>query len=732
MGISFSVFGSVEETGTGFNLDVGASGNNIFRFTEEQKAGGYSITSQLADGTMDIYALASDNTLSGYTSTKALTATKPFDTIVLYGALNNDLISFEFKPTTVPTEIGTISSGGVGPRVISTNISSLPDQNDVITINGENFADNVSVTFTGQDGVVLTAKSVTKISTTQIQAVRPDSFNPANNPYTLSVFNGSSPSPVGSSAHILSNSVTAGSAPAWQSQALINTPASVGIPYSITLAATDTEGSTMSYSIVSGSLPEGLSFNTNTGVISGTPTTTDVDGNEYLFTVRATDTGGNFVDRQFTINSNAKPEWVTTSPLPNGPVGSAYSSTFSVATGIFGSEVSYSVTSGTLPQGLSLNSNTGVISGTPSANASTTFTVRAQDQYGLYSDKEFILITNTPPSWATASGQITEDAQLNASANGIATSVTYSVQSGALATGLSLNSSTGLISGAMQAQGTFNFTIRATDNLGFFTDRAFSQVIEVTPVTTTYNYSGLIETFNTSSTSGNIEIVLNGASGARGGAGGRVTATIPAANVPANLYIVVGGNGSQGRNASGGFNGGGQAGGNRGNEGSGGGATHIASASGQLSSLVNNQSAVIAVAGSGGGGGGYSGGSGGAGGGVEGVAGNSGQGGGGGGGTQTAGGGAGFNNGGSASTAGSFGQGGVGGVSWNAGGGGGGGGWYGGGAGGADDNDCCADGGGGGGGSGYTAPYLTNVTNTAGASTGTSASITYYTFASTI
>lgn len=732
MGISFSVFGNIEETGTGFNLDVGSSGNNIFRFSEEQRAGGYSITSQAADSTIDIYALASDGTLAGYTSTKALTTTKAFDTVVLYGATNNDLISFEFKPTTLPTEVGTISSGGVGPRIISTNISALPNQNDSVTINGENFADNVSVTFTGQNNVILTAKSVTKVSATQIQVVRPDSLSPTHSPYTLSVFNGSSPSPVATSSHILSNSITAGTNPSWQTAALINTPASVGIAYSVTLTATDTEGSTISYSLVSGSLPAGLSLNSSTGVISGTPSSTDVDGTEYLFTIRATDTGGNFVDRQFTINSNAKPEWVSTSPLPNGPVGSAYSTTLSVTTGVFGANVTYSVVSGTLPTGLSLNSNTGVISGTPTTNVSSTVTIRVQDQFGLYSDKQFVLTTNTAPTWNTASGQITEDAQLSATANGIATSISYSVQSGALATGLSLNSSTGLISGPMQAAGTFSFTIRATDNLGFFTDRNFSQVITTTPITTTYTSTNTIEAFNTSVATGNIDIVLNGASSGSGISGGRVTATIPSTDVPPMLYIVVGGQGSQGRNASGGFNGGGNAGGNRGNECSGGGATHIASASGLLSSLSANQSAVIAVAGGGGGRGGYSGAQGGTGGGVDGTAGGSGQGGGGGGGTQTAGGAAGTNNGGSGTTAGSFGQGGNGGIAGNAGGGGGGGGWYGGGGGGSDENDCCADGGGGGGGSGHTKPYLTNVTNTAGASTGASASITYFALASTI
>ena len=232
-----------------------------------------------------------------------------------------------------------------------------------------------------------------------------------------------------------------------------------------------------------------------------------------------------------------------------------------------------------------------------------------------------------------------------------------------------------------------------------------------------FAYTGDVQLWSPPSGATNIQFDIIGASGGRGGGGGRVTGTL--SGVPETLLIYIGGAGSEGANASGGFNGGGAAGGNRGNEGSGGGASDIRTGS----SLSDR----IVVAGGGGGAGGYAGAAGGAGGNLNAESGGSGQGGGGAGGSQNSGGSPGYSNGGSAASAGSFGRGGVGGTSWNAGGGGGGGGWYGGGGGGADDDSCCSDAGGGGGGSSYTnSQYAQNVEHFAGVGTGNGSLIITY------
>ena len=227
--------------------------------------------------------------------------------------------------------------------------------------------------------------------------------------------------------------------------------------------------------------------------------------------------------------------------------------------------------------------------------------------------------------------------------------------------------------------------------------------------TQTFEFTGSAQSWQVPTGVNKISFKVYGASGGRGGAGGEVIGELT--NLPAILYLYVGGQGIEGNYAPGGFNGGGATTGNRGNEGSGGGASDI-----RFGSSLSDR---VVVAGGGGGAGGYAGAPGGMGGGLVAEAGGSGQGGGGGGGTQTSGGSAGYSNGGSPATSGSFGVGGTGGYSWNAGGGGGGGGWYGGGGGGPDDNSCCSDGGGGGGGSSYARSDITlNVQHQAGVNTG--------------
>ena len=493
-------------------------------------------------------------------------------------------------------------------------------------------------------------------------------------------------------------------APTWQTEQNIAERFIKDTPYTKTLVAVDDDAQPVSYSIISGNLPAGLTLSSSTGQISGTPT----ESITKIFTVRASTPSGEYSDRQFTLK-NIEPVWETVSGLITTYMEKdvAYSYALQATED---DTATYSVVSGALPAGLSLNSSTGEISGTPTTSDDSTFTVRVEDLNGEFVDREFTLHVGI--KFVTAPGQLTSAFTQFETTHDSSTTPVYSVTAGELPAGMTLSSS-GALSGLPEL-GTYNFTVTAVDALGLTASEDFSIVSADVSTTSTYNYTGSEQTYTVPAAAAEVQFDVYGAAGARGGQGGRTQGIMNMAEVPggSTLYVYVGGAGSQGVTAAGGYNGGGRAGGNRGNEGSGGGGSDIRFGGNTLDDR-------IVVAGGGGGGGGYSGASGAAGGGLTANSGASGQGGGGGGGTQTAGGGAGYSNGGSAATAGSFGQGGQGGTSWNAGGGGGGGGWYGGGGGGGDDDDCCADGGGGGGGSSYaSATHTSNETLSIGGRSG--------------
>src|SRR5205814_7077182 len=86
------------------------------------------------------------------------------------------------------------------------------------------------------------------------------------------------------------------------------------------------------WSVISGSLPAGLTLNATSGAISGTPTTAGTSN----FTAQVTDSASGKASKAFTltINSTAPPLSITTaSPLVSGTVGTAYSQTLAATGG---------------------------------------------------------------------------------------------------------------------------------------------------------------------------------------------------------------------------------------------------------------------------------------------------------------------------------------------------------------------------------------------------------------
>lgn len=157
----------------------------------------------------------------------------------------------------------------------------------------------------------------------------------------------------------------------------------------------------------------------------------------------------------------------------------------------------YAVQAGSLPAGASLNSGTGVISGfSPvSSNTTSSFTIRATNNAGIFTDRTFeITINAATVSWTTAAGALTQGTRtqsysVTVSATASTGTISYSVVSGSLPNGLSLNSSNGVISGTPSVTNNFSFTIRATTtSASVSADRAFSINI-VNPIVDLINSS---------------------------------------------------------------------------------------------------------------------------------------------------------------------------------------------------------------------------------------------------
>jgi hypothetical protein len=161
----------------------------------------------------------------------------------------------------------------------------------------------------------------------------------------------------------------------------------VGVAYSSTLSLS---GGLPPYnwSIYSGNLPTGLMLQTSSGVISGTPTTPGPSS----FTLEVVDSSPiqqSLISSTYSITINASgPLTIRTRSLLDATVGLPYQAQV-VATG-GAPPLTWSITAGALPPGLSLSATTGAISGIPTgtSGASYSFTVESSD-------------SSTPPETST-------------------------------------------------------------------------------------------------------------------------------------------------------------------------------------------------------------------------------------------------------------------------------------------------------------------------------------------
>ena len=167
----------------------------------------------------------------------------------------------------------------------------------------------------------------------------------------------------------------------------------VGTSYAYTFSAVCDGGSCPASTWTITGLPPGLSSSGRN--ISGTPTTTGT----YDVTVTVNDTTYGTSTATFPIIISTPPVTFSTTSVTSATVGQAYSATIQ-ATGGTGTSVSYAITSGTLPSGLTFSG--GIISGTPARGTAgnysftvtaTSGTTIATQTFSLYVDKGTYSVT---------------------------------------------------------------------------------------------------------------------------------------------------------------------------------------------------------------------------------------------------------------------------------------------------------------------------------------------------
>ena len=238
-----------------------------------------------------------------------------------------------------------------------------------------------------------------------------------------------------------------------------------GTPYTQTLQAS--EGvPPYTWLLTSGSLPPGLTLSSN-GAISGTPSGTTTT--TFTFTVSVTDSETPTRATKtatLSIAVTQPPLSIVTTSLAGGSVGNPYSQTLQAIGGM--PPYTWSILAGTLPAGVSLNPGTGAITGTPTGTGTFPITVNVTDSaHTTVTSQPLTIVISTALAITTTSlpgGSVGTAYSATLEATGGAQPYTWSVSSGTLPSGLSLNSSSGIISGTPTASGSSSFTVQVADS----------------------------------------------------------------------------------------------------------------------------------------------------------------------------------------------------------------------------------------------------------------------------
>jgi hypothetical protein len=218
---------------------------------------------------------------------KIITSTDIQDGVITNADLQNSSITINGAAISLGGSVTTDTR----PTVTSISPSAITNDATSITITGTNFVSvPVVEAVNSSTGAIIRANSVSFTSSTSISA----NFTiTIDGTYFVRVENND-----GNAVRSANALLTVSDAPVWSTSAGTLGTFSGGGSVSVTVAATS--DSAVSYSVVSGSLPGGISLNSGSGVISGTESGA-TDDTTYSFTIRATDGESQTADRAFSI-----------------------------------------------------------------------------------------------------------------------------------------------------------------------------------------------------------------------------------------------------------------------------------------------------------------------------------------------------------------------------------------------------------------------------------------------
>lgn len=372
-----------------------------------------------------------------------ITAPEP-DGNVLYWTIEDVTVTMTLSPTTLPDgsqnvpgySATVLASGGTAPYVYTVVHGTLPAGLSLNQTSGEISGRPTGL---GTSSFIIEGRDI--------------DFNSAVRPYSIKI-----------------NPVNVALGP-------ITATLSKNVPISFTVLASGGQ-SPYTFTLENGNLPTGLALDSG-GNISGTPS---AEGN-FIFTLRATDANSNTNTRQYTLSVGVVTITLSPTTLTSATRNVNYSETIVASGGA--SPYTYALTFGTLPSGMSLDPNTGEISGKSSTVGTSNFTVTATDTNTNTGDRTYSLeVVDVNITLGTIVGTLSQNVptSFTVTASGGSSPYVFTLDSGTLPTGLTL-ASDGTISGTPTQAQTFNFTLRATDVNTNFGTRAYTITVGVVTIT---------------------------------------------------------------------------------------------------------------------------------------------------------------------------------------------------------------------------------------------------------